>query len=73
MHGPRYWIKQSTTGGGPDNVVGTPRDDNIQGVTVHMSRLRYMLLKSKRFQKIQELDCVSIIDIVNVDIHVPNN
>ena len=47
--------------------------DEIKGVTMSVSRDFYMLGKSTTGKKVKKLDCLSIAEVVDMDVEVAGN
>ena len=61
--------------GGYDRVEGSigRSYDEIKGVTMSMSRDFYMLGKITTGKKVEKLDCLSIGEVVDMDVEVAGN
>ena len=61
--------------GGYDRVEGSigRSYDEIKGVTMSMSRNFHMLGKITTGEKVKKLDCLSIAEVVDMDVEVAGN
>ena len=61
--------------GGYDRFEGSigKSYDEIKGVTMSMSRDFYMLGKITTGKKVEKLDCLSITEVVDMDVEVAGN
>ena len=55
-----------------DGSIGRSYDE-IKGVTISVSRNLHMLSKITTGKKVEKLDCLSIAEVVNMDVEVARN